>query len=100
MMVTDDRPGRGSVPDERYRKGLPGYHDPTAGIGGAPPALSPLTLRLSLAVFGMVTCAALAIWLYVMNVPIGFVVAMVMLVAAGAIDIVVIARRKRRGEPG
>ena len=100
MMVTDDRPGRGSVPDERYRKGLPGYHDPTAGIGGAPRALSPLTLRLSLAVFGMVTCAALAIWLYVMNVPIGFVVALVMLVAAGAVDIVVIARRKRRGEPG
>ena len=62
--------------------------------------MSPLTLRLSLAVFGMVTCTALAIWLYVMDVPIGFVVALVMLVAAGAIDIVVIARRKRRGEPG
>ena len=36
MMVADDRPGQGSVPGERYRKGLPGYHDPTAGIGGAP----------------------------------------------------------------
>lgn len=97
-MVVDDR--RGPVPNERYRKGLPGYHDPSAGIGGAPRALSPLTLRLCLAVFGLCTCTALAIWLSVMDVPIGFIIALVMLAVAGVIDIVVIARRKRRGEPG
>ncbi|MGH4017049.1 MAG: hypothetical protein ACRDSL_24605 [Pseudonocardiaceae bacterium] len=28
-----------------YERGLPGYHDPTAGFGGASPALSALTLR-------------------------------------------------------
>jgi hypothetical protein len=100
MMVADDRPGQESAPNERYRRGLPGYHDPTAGIGGAPPALSALTLRLSLAVFGLFVCTGLAIWLYVMDVPIGFVVALVMLAVAGVIDIVVVVRRKRRGEPG
>ena len=100
MMAVDDRRSHGSVGEERYRKGLPGYHDPTSGIGGAAPALSALTLRLCLAVFGMVTCTALAIWLYVMDVPIGFVVVLVMLAAAGAVDIAVIVRRKRRGEPG
>jgi len=34
-----------------------------------------------------------------MDVPIGFVVVLVMLAAAGAVDIAVIVRRKRRGEP-
>ena len=52
-----------------YERGLPGYHDPTAGFAGAAPARSALTLRLVLAAFGLV-------------------------------DIVVILRRKARGEPG
>ena len=99
-MVADDRQEHGSIGRERYRKGLPGYHDPTAGIGGAPPALSALTLRLCLAMTGVVTCTSLAIWLYVMDVPIGFVLLLVLLVAAGMIDVAVIGRRKRRGEPG
>ena len=100
MMAVDDRRSHRSVGEERYRKGLPGYHDPTSGIGGAAPALSALTLRLCLALLGMVTCTALAIWLYGMDVPVGFVVVLVMLAAAGAVDIAVILRRKRRGEPG
>src|SRR4029453_17089892 len=41
-----------------YEQGLPDYHDPTAGFGGAPPAQSALTLRLVLAVFGLVVCVA------------------------------------------
>ncbi len=32
------------------------YHDPTAGFAGAPPARSALTLRLSLASFGLLAC--------------------------------------------
>jgi hypothetical protein len=100
MMAVDDPRDQGSVGSERYRQGLPGYHDPTAGIGGAAPALSALTLRLCLAVFGVFTCTASAIWLYVMGVPIGFVVVLVMLAAAGVVDTAVILRRKRRGEPG
>jgi hypothetical protein len=99
-MVRDDRQDNESVRRRRYRKGLPGYHDPTAGIGGAAPASSALTLRLGLALVGLVTCAALAVWLYVIDVPRGFVVVLVVLAATSILDIVVIMRRKRRGEPG
>jgi hypothetical protein len=99
-MVVGHGPGKGSVPTERYREGLPGYHDPTAGIGGAAPAYSALTLRLCLAAFGLLTCGTLAIWLSVIEAPIGFVVVLVMLAAVAAVDIAVIVRRKRRGEPG
>jgi hypothetical protein len=96
----DERRGKGSDRKGRYRRGLPGYHDPTAGIGGAAPATSALTLRLWLAVFGLVICAAFAIWLYLINAPIGFVVVLLALAAVAVIDIAVILRRKRRGEPG
>jgi hypothetical protein len=99
-MVADDQRPKRSTSEERYRKGLPGYHDPTAGIGGAAPAYSALTLRLCLAAFGVVACTALAIWLYVIGVPIGFVVVLGALAAVGVLDIVAILRRKRRGEPG
>jgi hypothetical protein len=99
-MVRDDRQDNESVRRRRYRKGLPGYHDPTAGIGGAAPASSALTLRLGLALVGLVTCTALAIWLFVIDVPRGFVVVLVVLAATSILDIVAIMRRKRRGEPG
>jgi hypothetical protein len=99
-MVRDHRHNHDSVRRRRYRKGLPGYHDPTAGIGGAAPASSALTLRLYLALVGLVTCTALAIWLYVIDVPRGFVVVLVVLAATSILDIVVVVRRKRRGEPG
>lgn len=39
--------------DDRQRRARPGYHDPTHGIGGAPPARSALTLRLVLAAVGV-----------------------------------------------
>ena len=99
-MVADERRGKGSDRPGRYRRGLPGYHDPTAGVGGAAPATSALTLRLWLAVFGLVICTASAIWLYLINAPMGFVVVLLALAAVAVIDIAVILRRKRRGEPG
>jgi len=99
-MVADERRNNGSDSTKRYRRGLPGYHDPTAGIGGATPAISALTLRLCLAVFGLIVCTALAIWLCAINAPIVFPVVLATLVAAAVIDIAVIVRRKRRGEPG
>ena len=91
---------RKAARNERYRSGLPGYHDPTAGIGGAAPASSALTLRLWLAVFGLLVSAVLAIWLYLIDVPSGFVIVLVVLAATALIDIGVIVRRKRRGEHG
>jgi hypothetical protein len=57
-------------------------------------------LRLWLAVFGLVICTAFAIWVYWINVPIGFLAVLLALAAVAVIDIAVILRRKRRGEPG
>ena len=99
-VVADERRGKGSDRKDRYRRGLPGHHDPTSGIGGAVPAISALTLRLWLAVFGLVICTAFAIWSYLINAPIGFAVVLLALAAVAVIDIAVILRRKRRGEPG
>jgi len=99
-MVADERRGKGPSRSYRYRRGRPGYHDPTAGIGGAAPAVSALTLRLWLAVFGLVICTAFAIWLYLINAPIVFPAVLLVLAAIAVIDIAVIVRRKRRGEPG
>jgi len=84
----------------RFQKGLPGYHDPTAGIGGAAPASSALTLRLWLALFGLVSCTALSIWLAWLGAPGAVVVVLVLLAVVALVDIGVIVRRKRRGEPG
>jgi Family of unknown function (DUF6343) len=99
-VVADKRRGKRSDRKGRYDKGLPGYHDPTAGIGGAAPATSALTLRIWLAVFGLVICTAFGIWLYLIKAPIGFVVVLLALAAVAVIDLAVIVRRKRRGEPG
>jgi hypothetical protein len=100
MMVGEDQPDRKPAGKERYRAGLPGYHDPTAGIGGAVPAYSALTLRLWLAVFGLVVCTGCAIWLYIVDAPIGLVAVLVVLAVIAVGDIAVVVRRKRRGEPG
>ena len=99
-MVVGDRRGSRTVRPERYRAGLPGYHDPIAGIGGAAPARSALTLRLYLALFGLISCAALAIVLYAIDAPTGFVVVLGVLAATAVLDIAAVVRRKRRGEPG
>ena len=53
-------------------KGREGYHDPFAGIAGAAPARSPLTLRLVLATFGLVVCALGAVLLWVADIPVVF----------------------------
>jgi hypothetical protein len=85
---------------ERFAHGLPGYHDPLAGFGGAPPALSGLTLRLVLAIFGLVVCGAGTVLLALAGAPVGFTVVVAVLAVIAVIDIAVIARRKRRGGPG
>jgi hypothetical protein len=84
---------------ERRHLERPGYHDPTYEIGGAAPARSALTLRLVLATFGFLSCSALAIWAYAVD---SMVLAGVLIVLAvvAAVDIAVVVRRKRRGEPG
>ena len=59
-----------------------------------------MTLRLILAGFGLLTCAALAMVLYRFGAPDGFVIVLVVLAVTAVIDIAVVVRRKRRGEPG
>jgi hypothetical protein len=85
---------------EDYERGLPDYHDPTAGFAGAPPAQSALTLRLVLAVFGLVVCVAGGILFLAVGAPVWGAVVLFLLGAVALVDIVVIVRRKARGEPG
>jgi Flp pilus assembly protein TadB len=83
-----------------YERGLPDYHDPTAGFAGAPPAQSALTLRLVLAVFGLAVCVAGGILFLAFGLPVWGAVVLFVLGAVALVDIVVIVRRKARGEPG
>jgi membrane protein implicated in regulation of membrane protease activity len=87
-------------PRADYERGLPGHHDPTAGFAGAAPARSALTLRLILAVFGLVVCMAGGIVFLAAGLPVWTAVALFVLAAVAALDLVVIVRRKARGEPG
>jgi Family of unknown function (DUF6343) len=82
------------------RRDYADYHDPLAGIGGAPPAYSALTLRLVLAIFGLVACTAGAVLFAVVSAPVVIVVLFAAAAAVAVVDIGVIGRRKRRGEPG
>ena len=91
---------RGRRSRKDYEQGLPDYHDPTAGFAGAPPARSALTLRLVLAVFGLVVCVAGGIVLLVAGVPVWLAVVLFVLAAVALVDLAVVARRKARGEPG
>jgi hypothetical protein len=84
-----------------YERGLPDHHDPTAGFAGARPARSALTLRLVLAAFGLVVSVGGGLlWLAVEELPAWPAVVLFVLGAIAAVDIVVILRRKARGEPG
>lgn len=82
-----------------YERGLPGYHDPTAGIGGSTPGLSALTLRAVLAAFGLVVCVVGAV--LAVRAGLGwFAVALGVVGAVALVDLVWILYRKHRGEPG
>ena len=82
-----------------YAKGLPDYHDPTAGFGGAPPAQSALTLRAWLAGFGVVVCIVGAVLAADLGVT-WFAWMMGVTAVVAAIDLAWVLRRKARGEPG
>lgn len=91
-----DHEGRGHREDHARED----YHDPTAGFGGAAPARSALTLRLVLAAFGLIVCTlGAAAFVILANEPV-LAGILAFLAAVAAVDIVVVARRKLRGEPG
>lgn len=85
---------------ERYERGLPDHHDPTSGWGGATPARSALTLRLVLASFGFILATGFTVWALVIDAPTMYKVFPAIVAVIAAINIVVVARRKARGEPG
>jgi hypothetical protein len=68
--------------------------------GGAGAARSALTLRLVLAAFGLVLCTVLGVLALGGDVPLVLPVALFVLAAVALVDLVVVARRKLRGEPG
>lgn len=76
------------------------YHDPTAGIGGAAPAASALTLRLWLALAALAVCVAGIALTVVRSGPVWLVVVLALLALTTVADVRVIVRRKRRGEVG
>jgi len=78
----------------------PGHHDPTYRMAGAAPARSALTLRLVLAVFGLVVFGIGAVALAVLGEPAWEVVVVGLLAAVALVDVLVVSRRKARGEPG
>lgn len=82
------------------RRGRPGYHDPTAGLAGAAPAQSALTLRLVLAVFGLVVTGGGAVLAARNDMGWGWTALLAALALVALVDIVVVARRKAGGEPG
>ena len=75
-------------------------HGPLEVFGGAPPARSALTLRLVLASFGLIVCGGAAALGAIVGVPDVFVIVLCVIGAISLIDLGVIVRRKRRGEPG
>jgi hypothetical protein len=92
--MADDRRSRAD-----YERGLPGYHDPTAGIGGSPPARSALTLRAVLAAFGLVFAIGAGWFGFAVGSPlVGWLMVAVAVIAIG--DLAWVLYRKGRGEPG
>jgi hypothetical protein len=91
----DRAPDPGPVQRARFD-----HHDPTGGIGGAAPTASALTLRMVLAVFGLLVCGGGAVWGLLVDGPVWLTLLLVVLAVVAAVDILVIGRRKARGEPG
>lgn len=76
------------------------YHDPTRGIGGAPPARSALGLRLALALFGVVVCVGGAVAFGIVTGSTVAVVVLLLLAAIAAVDAVVVTLRMRSERRG
>jgi hypothetical protein len=76
------------------------YHDPSAGIGGAPPAASALTLRLWLAAAALLACVAGIVLDVVISGPVWLIVVLALVAVTTIVDLFVIERRRRGGEAG
>jgi hypothetical protein len=82
--------------DDDWRDDPPlDYHDPTAGIGGAPPAASALTLRIWLAAGGLIACLAGIVVTVVVAGPVALIVLLAVVAATALADLAVITHRRR-----
>jgi Family of unknown function (DUF6343) len=97
--MADEHEGRKRRTRADYERGLPDYHDPTAGVGGSTPARSALTLRAVLAAFGLVVAAGGAWFAFRAGLP-GFAWVLVVIAVIALVDLVWVLVRKGRGEPG
>jgi hypothetical protein len=70
------------------------------GFGGLPPARSALTLRLILATFGLLVSLIAVVASILLNTPYGVVIFFAVLALIAAVDLMVVAARKRHGESG
>jgi hypothetical protein len=86
--------------DDEWRYDPPlDYHDPTAGIGGAPPAASALVLRTWLAAVAIAVCIASIALTVAVNGPTALVVVLGIVAVTAVLDLVVITRRRHRLHP-
>jgi hypothetical protein len=76
------------------------HHDPLAGVGGAPPAASALTLRLWLAGLALLCCVAGAVLTVVVHGPVWLVILLLVVGLTAVVDLAVVERRRRAGEGG
>ncbi|GAA2724567.1 DUF6343 family protein [Actinocorallia aurantiaca] len=74
--------------------------DPRTAGGHLPPARSALTLRLALAAFGLLAGLVGVAVVLMADVPWGFAVLFGLIALTALVDLVVVAGRKHRGEPG
>jgi len=73
------------------------YHDPTAGIGGAPPAASALVLRTWLAGAAVVACIAGVVLTVVVGGPVALIVVLAVAGVTAVADLAIITARRRHG---
>lgn len=95
--VPEQEPSSSHEPTKHDR---PGYHDPLAEIGGAAPAQSALTLRLFLAVVGLLFSTFGVVAFFFIKAPIWVALLFAVVGLTAMVDIIVVARRKLRGERG
>jgi hypothetical protein len=75
-------------------------HDPTAGIGGAAPAASALSLRLWLASLAITGCVIGIVLTIVVGGPVALIVVLGVVAATAVVDVAVLVTRIHRGEAG
>ena len=84
---------------EALTRARPRYHDPTTQLGGTR-ALSPLTLRLRLATWGLVMSLIGVVVSTAVTEEAAIAIAFGLVAATALVDVLVIQRRRHQGEAG